>query len=60
MFFLFFLKLEDFVFSLEVDCVGLECGYVMVRGDWWLGFIYRKVSCYVIKRYRIKSFKVWR
>lgn len=45
MFFLFFLKLEDFVFSLEVDCVGLECGYVMVRGDWWLGFIYRKVSC---------------
>lgn len=32
-FFLFFLKLEDFVFSLEVDCVGLECGYVMVRGD---------------------------
>lgn len=57
-FFSLFPKSEDFVFSLEVDCAGLECGHVTVRGDRRLGSIYRKVSCHVTKRYRIKSPKV--
>lgn len=57
-FFALFPKSEDFVFSLEVDCAGLEYAYVTARGDRRFGSIYRKVSRHVTKRYRIKNPKV--
>lgn len=56
-FFFAFPKIGRFCL-LEVDCAGLECGHVTVRGDRRLGSIYRKVSCHVTNRYRIKSPKV--